>query len=356
MKTFEPFDLGTIKLKNRIVMAPLTRSRAIDNIPNELMKIYYGQRAGAGLIITEGTSPSINGIGYPRIPGAYSEAQIQGWKTIAEEVHTKNGKIFVQLMHTGRVTASLNLPEGGVPMAPSAVQLGGEMYTDSKGMQPHDTPKEMSLVDINTAQEEYVFSGKKLIEAGIDGVELHSANGYLLDQFLNPKTNLRNDEYGGDYKNRVRFVIETTKKVTEAIGGDKVGIRFSPYGVFNDLLGEFDDIESMYSYLASELAKLNLAYIHIVDQRVAMGAPEFATDIKKTIKDNFKGVIIVGGDVHIAKQAEDHINEGYDLVYVGRPFISNPNLVEKLQTNKALTPPDFDTFYTPGGDGYIDYE
>ncbi len=355
MKLFKPQLLGELLLKNGVVMAPLTRSRAIDNIPNELMKTYYSQRSGAGLIITEGTSPSVNGIGYPRIPGAYSDAQVQGWKEIAEGIHENGSRVFVQLMHTGRVTASLNLPEGGEIMAPSSVQLDGEMYTDIKGMVAHDIPREMTLEDIESTQNEYVQSAINLVEAGVDGVELHSANGYLMDQFLNPNSNHRTDIYGGDYKNRARFVLETAEKTAAAIGGNKVGIRFSPYGVFNGMLGDYDDMVATYTYLAKELAKLNIAYIHIADQQVAMGAPAFATDIKKTIKESFGGTLIVGGNVHSTDQAETLLKEGYDLIYIGRPFISNPNLVDKLKSGVELVQPDFDKAYTSGPEGYIDY-
>lgn len=356
MKIFEPFSFGEIQLKNKIVMAPMTRSRAIDNIPNDLMVKYYSQRAGAGLIITEGTSPSANGLGYARIPGAFSEPQIQGWKKIADAVHQKNSKIFVQLMHCGRASSSYNLPTSEITIAPSAVQLSGEIYTDMKGMQEYDIPKEMTQEDIINTQNAYVDSAVKLIEkAEIDGIELHAANGYLLNQFLNPNSNIRTDEYGGDYKNRARFVIETVQKTVNAIGNNRVGVRFSPYGVFNDMLGEHDDVIAMFSYLAQELAKMDIAYIHLVDQRVAMGAPEFASDINKTIKENFKGTVIVGGDVNTAQKGEALLNQGYDLVYIGRPFIANPTLVEKLKNNSDLVQPDFDKFYSATAEGYTDY-
>jgi len=356
MKIFESYTLGDLTLSNKIVMAPMTRSRALQNTPNALMRTYYAQRAGAGLIITEGTSPSINGLGYPRIPGAYTAAQLDGWKAIAEGVHESGGKIFVQLMHTGRVTASLNLPEGGKTLAPSAVPLTeGEMYTDTAGMQPHDSPIAMTQEDIEIAQQEFVNAAKGLVNAGIDGIELHSANGYLLDQFLNPKTNIRTDNYGGNYKNRARFVLETARKVVHAVGENKVGIRFSPYGVFNDMMGDFEDLVDMYTYIAQELAKLNIAYIHIVDQRVAMNAPEFATDIRQTIREHFSNTLIVGGDINSAQGAEALLSEGYDLAYIGRPFIANPNLVAKLKAKEPLTQPNFDLLYTPDEKGYTDY-
>lgn len=356
MKTFEPTFLGNIELNNKIVMAPLTRCRAINNTPNELMKTYYSQRATAGLIISEGTSPSPNGLGYARMPGAFTDQQVEGWKAITEGIHSNNGKFFIQLMHAGRVASQLNLPEGGRILSPSGVHLdSGEMYTDSKGFQPHDVPEEMSIEEIVATKEEFIKSAEKLIEAGVDGIELHAANGYLLEQFINPKTNLRTDEYGGNYKNRARFILELAHELSRAIGSDKVGIRFSPYSVFNDMQGDYDDLVDIYTYLADELGELGITYIHIVDQTVAMNAPEFATDIKRTIKNAFKKSVIVGGNVHTASQVEKHLNDGYDLVYIGRPFISNPTLVKKLQTNDILTEPDYDTFYTADAVGYTDY-
>lgn len=356
MEIFKNFKLGSnIKLKNRIVMAPLTRCRAIDNIPNELMATYYKQRASAGLIISEGTSPSPNGLGYPRIPGAFSDAQINGWKTIAEAVHSENGKIFVQLMHTGRISAKVNMPIGSITLAPSSIKAVGEMFTET-GMVEHDTPKAMTIEEIEIAQNEYVLSAKRLInEAGIDGIELHAANGYLMNQFINPKSNQREDQYGGSVENRARFVLETAKKVAVEIGSDKVGIRFSPYGAFNDMLSDYEELENTFIYLSKELAKIKLAYVHIVDQRVAFGAPDFNTNIKKIIKDNFQGVVISGGDVDTIEKAETVLDNGLDLVYVGRPFISNPDFVKKLQNNEELVSPDADTFYSSSEVGYTDY-
>ncbi|MEM6515115.1 MAG: alkene reductase [Bacteroidota bacterium] len=271
MNLYESFHLGNTTLKNRIVMAPMTRSRAIDNIPNDLMKTYYSQRAGAGLIISEGTSPSPNGLGYPRIPGAYTPAMVDGWAEIAKGVQANGGKFFVQLMHCGRITAKENMPENSTTLAPSAVKADGKMYTDEKGEVKHETPTAMTIEDIERAQKEFVDCSENLLRAGVDGVELHAANGYLLYQFLNPKSNLREDDYGGSFKNRARFVIETAKKVVSAVGADKVGMRFSPYGAMNDVNPYFEDLEEMYLYLASELRALDIAYVHVVDHREAMG-------------------------------------------------------------------------------------
>lgn len=355
MEVFEPYTLKNIELKNRIVMAPMTRSRAIDNVPNDLMAEYYKQRSGAGLIITEGTSPSVNGIGYPRIPGAYSPEQFEGWKQIAENVHQENGKIFVQLMHCGRITASENLPSGGITLAPSPVKAKGQMFTDSKGMVDHETPSKMTMDDIQRTQMEYVYAAKNLIDVGIDGIELHAANGYLMDQFLNPKSNLRDDNYGGNVENRARFVLETAKKVANMIGSEKVGIRFSPYGEMNDVEPYYDDLVDLYTYLAVELKKIDIAYIHIVDHTEAMGAPEFKTDIKETIKGAFTGPVIIGGNIDSKQKAQEVIDNGFDLVYIGRPFISNPDLVKKLENDESLKEPNPDTFYSAGKEGYTDY-
>ncbi|WP_459213073.1 alkene reductase [Aquimarina rhabdastrellae] len=353
MTVFEPYTLGNLTLKNKIVMAPMTRSRAIDNIPNDLMVTYYEQRSDAGLIISEGVSPSINGTGYARIPGAYTEAQIQGWEKIASAIHAKESKLFVQLMHCGRSSAKVNQPEGARTIAPSSVQLEGEIYTD-QGMAPYDIPEAMSIEDIKTTQNDFVQAAAKLIKAGVDGIELHSANGYLLDQFLNPVTNQRTDDYGGDYKNRVRFVLETVQQTVEAIGANKIGVRISPHGAFNSMAHEYEDLVAMYSYFAEELNKLQIAYLHIVDHR-PMGAPDFSTDVLARLRNIFKGTIISGGGVTSAQQAQDYLNKGNDLVYIGRPYISNPNLVEKLKQERELTPPNMDTFYTPGVLGYTDY-
>ena len=355
MELFSKFKLGNIELQNRVVMAPMTRSRAIGNIPNELMAKYYQQRASAGLIITEGTSPSPNGIGYPRIPGAYSDEQIDGWKEVADAVHAKDGKIFVQLMHTGRITAKANMPTGSITLAPSGIQAAGEMFTET-GAVAHEIPKAMTLEEISMTQEEYVLAAKRLInEAGIDGIELHAANGYLMNQFMNPKSNQREDQYGGSIENRTKFVLETAKKVADEIGPDKVGIRVSPYGAYNDMLPDYESLEDTFIYLSKELAKLNISYIHIVDQRVAFGAPDFTLNIKQIIKDNFKGVVISGGDISSEEKATAVLAGGLDLVYIGRPYISNPNLVEKLQNKIELIAPDMNTFYTIGAKGYTDY-
>jgi len=357
MNILKTYNLNGLELKNRIVMAPMTRCRAIENIPNDLMATYYAQRAEAGLIISEGTSPSVNGLGYARIPGAYSPSQIEGWKRIANKIHNNGGKIFVQLMHCGRISAKENLPNTGETIAPSPVRAEGEMFTDSKGMQQHDLPREMTLEDIEQTQNEFVNASNLLVNsANIDGVELHAANGYLLDQFLNPKSNLREDKYGGDFKSRARFVLETAKKVVAKVGANKVGIRVSPYGAMNDLEHNYPDLVDLYTYLAVELKELGIAYIHIVDHTGSMGAPEFKSRIKSTLKHVFKGTIITGGDIDSLDKAEEVLNNGFDLAYIGRPFISNPDLIEKMKHNDKLTEPKEAFFYSTGAEGYTDYK
>lgn len=351
---FNSYKLGELMLKNRIVMAPMTRSRAIGNVPNDLMASYYGQRADAGLIITEGTSPSPNGLGYSRIPGIFSADQVEGWKKVTSAVHAKGGKIFVQLMHTGRISHQLNLPKGAIILAPSAVKPAGQMWTDSDGMQDFPTPKEMSSAELFRAKEEYLNASKNAITAGFDGVELHGANGYLLEQFISPVSNQRTDNYGGSIENRCRFVIEVAEAVANAIGKEKVGIRFSPYGVASDM-PHYPEIDKTYSYLTKKINEIGLVYIHLVDHS-AMGAPQVPASIKKTIRENFKGNLILSGGYDINRAEQDIENKSGDLIAFGRPFINNPDLVYRLQNGKPLsTELDMNTFYTPDSKGYTDY-
>jgi N-ethylmaleimide reductase len=353
-KLFTSYKLGKIELKNRIVMAPMTRSRAIGNIPNELIAEYYRQRSGAGLIITEGTSPSPNGLGYSRIPGIFSKAQGEGWKTVTSAVHKRGSKIFVQLMHTGRIGHALNLPEGARVLAPSAVKPAGQMWTDSKQMQDFPVPEEMTSKEISQTKKEYVDAAKNSIEAGFDGVELHSANGYLLEQFLSPVSNKRTDNYGGSVENRCRFVLEVTAAVAEAIGKDKTGIRLSPYGVASDM-PHYPEIDATYKYLAEQLNKLDITYIHIVDHS-PMGAPAVPGEIKKLIRAGFKNSIILSGGYDIERAESDLKNGSGDLIAYGRPFINNPDLVDRLKNGWPLSKDlDFNSFYSPGKKGYTDY-
>jgi len=350
---FSETNLGPLTLQNRLVMAPMTRCRALDNIPNALMAEYYGQRASTGLIVTEGVSPSPNGLGYPRIPGAFSQAQTEGWKLVTDAAHAGGAKIFIQFMHCGRVAHQLNLPEGARVIAPSAVQAPGEMYTDMEGMQPHTVPEAMTIEDIRTTIEEYAQAARNAIAAGFDGVELHSANGYLMEQFIRPNTNQRTDEYGGSIENRARFVLEVVEAVSDAIGRDRVGIRLSPYGVFNDM-PIYDEMAEDYAYLAEQLDKTGLVYIHLVDHS-AQGAPEVPDSIKETFRKLFNRTLILSGGYDVLRAESDLSAGKCDLIAVGRPFISNPDLVARWESGAALNELDMDTFYTPGAEGYTDY-
>jgi N-ethylmaleimide reductase len=350
---FTPTQLGSLSLKNRIVMAPLTRSRAIGNVPNALMAQYYRLRADAGLIITEGTSPSPNGLGYARIPGLFNAEQVQGWRHVTDGVHQAGGRIFVQLMHTGRVSHPANLPAGASILAPSAVAVPGEMWTDADGMQPHPAPREMSETDIAQSIAEYAASARLAMQAGFDGVELHAANGYLIDQFLNTASNQRNDRWGGKVENRVRFAVEVARASAAAIGAERVGMRISPYGVFNAQVPDAE-MDALYLRLIEELNALGLLYIHIVDHS-AMGAPEVSPELKARIRAAFKGKYILSGGYDVARADADLDAQRGDLVAFGRPFISNPDLVSRLKSGQELVAPDFSTFYTPGEKGYTDY-
>lgn len=350
---FSKTVLGSLPLQNHLVMAPLTRSRAIDNIPNELMAQYYAERAAAGLIITEGTSPSPNGLGYPRIPGIFSAAQVAGWKRITDAVHPKGAKMFIQLMHTGRVSHVLNLPAGARVIAPSAIVAAGEMYTDAEGLKPHSVPQAMTEADIKTTIEEYVRAARNAMAAGFDGVELHGANGYLLEQFLRPNSNRRTDGYGGSIENRARFVFEVAEAVVTAIGKDKVGIRLSPFGVFNDM-PIYDGMEADYTYLAQQLDARGLVYIHLVDHS-PMGAPPVPDSMKATFRKAFKRTLIHSGGYDAVRAESDLAAGRCDLVAFGRPFLANPDLITRWKTGAMLNAPDPNTFYTPGPKGYTDY-
>ncbi|BBE17834.1 2,4-dienoyl-CoA reductase [NADPH] [Aquipluma nitroreducens] len=353
-KLFTPEKAGSIEVKNRVIMAPMTRCRAIGNVPNELMAEYYQQRSGSGLIITEGTSPSPNGLGYARIPGIFNKSQIDGWKKVTTAVHSGGGKIVVQLMHTGRISHILNMPEGAEILAPSAVKAAGQMWTDAAAMQDFPVPKAMTTEDLASTKAEFVSAAKNAIEAGFDGVELHSANGYLLEQFLSPISNVRIDNYGGSIENRCRFVLEVVAAVAEAIGKDQTGIRLSPYGVASDM-PHYPEIDETYNYLSEQLNKLGIAYIHVVDHS-AMGAPEVPAELKKLIRKNFRNTIILSGGYE-AERAEADLQSGLgDLVAFGRPFINNPDLTKRMQNNWPLSEAlNMDQFYTADEKGYTDY-
>jgi N-ethylmaleimide reductase len=350
---FTPVTLGPLQLPNRIAMAPMTRCRAIGSVPNALMEAYYRNRADAGLIISEGISPSINGLGYARQPGLFSTEQIAGWQRVNQGVHQAGGHIYVQLMHTGRVSHPANMQACSKILAPSALAAPGDMWTDTSGMQPYPVPQAMTEAEIEQTIAEYVQGAKNAREAGFDGVEIHAANGYMIDQFLNTATNQRTDNWGGSIANRIRFAVEIAKGTAAAIGADRVGMRISPYGVFNGTAPDAE-MDAMYLALIEELNRIGLVYIHIVDHS-AMGAPEVSPTLKAAIRANFKGRYILSGGYDTARANSDLDAGRGDLVAFGRPFISNPDLVGKLRSGAELTAADFSTFYTPGEKGYSDY-
>ncbi len=351
---FGPTTLGSRKLRNRLVMAPMTRSRALaGGVPTPLMAEYYAQRAEAGLIVTEGVSPSPNGLGYPRIPGLWSKEQVAGWKVVTDAVHARGGTIFAQLMHTGRVGHPLNLPAGGEVLAPSAVAAPGEMYTDAKGMQPHPVPRAMTEAEVLAAKGEFVAAARNAIAAGFDGVEIHGANGYLVEQFISPGTNQRTDAWGGSIEKRIRFAVEVARETAAAIGGERVGIRLSPHGV-NAGMPAYPETDETHRRLVKELAATGIQYVHLVDHS-ALGAPKVPDALKAEMRAAWPRTFILAGGFDRAG-AEAAIAAGKaDLIAFGRPFLSNPDLVRRLEKGLQLTPPDFATFYTPGPKGYTDY-
>lgn len=347
MALFDTLRLGRMELPNRIVMAPMTRSRAVGGVPNELMRDYYGQRASAGLIVTEGVAPSPNGLGYARIPGLFSREQVDGWRAVTARVHAGGGRIVAQLMHTGRIGHPQNLPEGARIVAPSAVGAAGAMYTDAAGPQPMPVPEAMTEADLRAAVQEFVVAAENAIEAGFDGVELHAANGYLLEQFLSPHTNRHDDAYGGSVERRARFVVEVVEAVAVAIGRDRVGIRLSPFNTFNDMV-VYDEVAAQYATLARSLR--GLLYVHVLQNP----HPGFAATLA-ALREASGGPLVLNGGFDAA-HAEAALASGRtDLVSFGRPFIANPDLVSRLQRGAPLASPDPATFYTPGPRGYVDY-
>ncbi|MEO8703247.1 MAG: alkene reductase [Kofleriaceae bacterium] len=350
---FTPFRLGRIELPNRIVMSPMTRSRAIGNVPNASMVTYYKLRAEAGLILTEGTAPSPNGLGYARIPGVYSPEQIAGWRVVTDAVHAAGGRIFIQLMHTGRIGHAANLPEGGRILAPSAIAAPGNMYTDAQGPQPHPLPEAMTEADIRAAVDELAHAARSAIEAGADGIELHGANGYLIEQFLSGSSNQRGDRYGGGIAGRIRFAVEVAEATAAAIGGDRVGVRISPYGVNGGIVPDADT-DALYTALATELTRIGIAYLHVADHS-SMGAPPVSADLKAALRRSFGGAYLMSGGYDRERAEADLAANRGDLVVFGRPFLGNPGFVGKLRDGRALVPPDPSTFFTPGDKGYLDW-
>lgn len=341
---------GPLSVKNRVAMAPMTRSRAIGNLPNAIMREYYAQRSGAGLVITEGTSPSPEGLGYPRIPGLFDAAQAAGWRDIANAVHEDGARLVVQLMHTGRIGHAANLPAGAQLIAPSAITAAGQIWTDSEGMQDHGAPKAMDDEDLARVRNDFVQAAKLAIAAGVDGVELHAANGYLLAQFLNPGSNTRADAYGGPAENRRRFLLEVLDAVAGAIGRERVGIRLSPFNPYNDLLANYAGEAEETLALVRELSARKPGYLHLIATPGSV-PDEFVRDVRAA----FGGTLVLAGDFN-RERAEAALVSGLaDVIAFGRPFIGNPDLPERLRYNLALSAFDPATMFSPGIAGYSDY-
>jgi N-ethylmaleimide reductase len=351
---FSTYTLGRVSLTNRIVMSPMTRSRAIGNVPNHLMAQYYAQRAEAGLIVTEGTSPSPNGLGYARIPGLFNAEHVAGWKETTDAVHAAGSRIFVQLMHTGRVAHPENLPSGARVLGPSAVAWNGKMWVDGKGELPIPTPEAMTAEDIERAIAEYARSAELAIEAGFDGVELHGANGYLIEQFLNTAANQRSDEWGGGVENRARFAVEVARRAAARIGGDRLGMRVSPYSNGGGMRSDDEHVEELHETLAGELKRLGFVYMHVADHS-SLGMPPVPASVKEKIHKAFGGTVILAGGYDLERAGADLAAGRGDLIAFARPFIANPRLPSKLRERRSLAAPDFATFYTPGEKGYTDY-
>ena len=344
---FAPYELGDLTLANRFVMAPMTRNRAGQaTAPTALNAEYYAQRAGAGLIITEGTQPSAVGQGYPNTPGLHTDAQVAGWKLVADAVHEDAGTIFAQLMHVGRIGHPVIT--GLQPVAPSAVTPDGEVFTQ-EGMKPFTEPRVLETAELPGVVAEFVGAAQRAVAAGLDGVELHSANGYLLHQFLADGTNQRTDSYGGSPENRARFVVEVATAVVTAIGADRVGIRISPAGTFNDM--REGEVEQTYSALVDGLNPLGLAYLHITE------GPE--TSFGEALGKQFTGTVIAStaftGDSSLAT-AQETVDSGHgELFAIGRDFLANPDLVTRLRTGATLNEQRQELFYGGSAEGYTDY-
>lgn len=344
---FSPYPLGHLQLANRLVMAPLTRNRAgAGEAPTALAAEHYAQRATAGLIISEGTQPSATGQGYPHTPGLHTDGQVAGWRLVADAVHSRGGRIVVQLMHCGRISHEAII--GRQPVAPSAVTPAGEVFT-GQGMKAFGAPRALETAELPGIVAEYVDAARRAVEAGLDGVELHAANGYLLQQFLADNSNTRTDGYGGSPENRARFVIEVATAVAEAIGAGKVGIRLSPAGTFNDIAET--ETEATYAALLDGLNPLGLLYLHVVE------GPE--TDFHEQLRKQWQGEFIFNtgftgpSDLATAQEAVD--SGATDLFCIGRGFLANPDLVERLRAGAELNEPDMATFYGGGAKGYTDY-
>ncbi|OGT91111.1 MAG: alkene reductase [Gammaproteobacteria bacterium RIFOXYD12_FULL_61_37] len=343
---FTPVRVGRHTLPNRLIMAPMTRSRADDDgVPGDLVASYYAQRAGAGLIISEGVYPAAMGKGYVRTPGIETDAQVAAWEKVTEAVHARGGRIFMQLMHCGRISHPTLLPAGALPLAPSAIKPSGQTWTNS-GMQDFVTPSEMSASDITRVVEDYRMATRRALAAGFDGVELHAASGYLPEQFLSSGSNQRQDDYGGSAANRARFVLEVLAAMVAEAGGDRVGIKISPEMGFNDIVDAAP--QETYTYLVERLREFRLAYLHVA----LFGT---GTDYHALLRPRFDGAYLIGGGLDQAA-AEALLTDGRaDATVFGSAFLANPDLPERFRQGAALNIPDKATFYTPGAKGYTDY-
>ena len=348
---FSPVKLGSIAMSNRMVMAPLTRNRSsMEGVPQDINVTYYEQRATAGLIITEATPISAMGHGYPLLPGIYTDAQVTGWKKVTDAVHAKGGKIVIQLWHVGRISHP-TLLNGATPVAPSAVKPAGKAFTFN-GLVDYVEPRALDASELPGIVADYVQASKNAIRAGFDGVEIHSANGYLLDQFLRDGSNKRSDIYGGSIENRARFLMEVTKAVVEAIGSDKVGLRLSPVNPFNDM--KDSNPQAVFNYVTEQLNQFNLAYLHVVEGGIHGGGVADAFDfdaIRKLCKSPYIANLSYDKARGNAAIASGHA----DAVAYGVSFISNPDLVERFRQDAPLNEADSKSFYGGTEKGYTDY-
>jgi len=359
---FDPVQAGDLQLANRIVMAPLTRNRSPNAVPNALTATYYSQRASAGLLITEATAISHQGQGYADVPGLYGSEQLDGWKRVTDAVHAQGGKIVVQLWHVGRVSHTELQPDNGQPVAPSAITAKTKTVLIKDGVPTFvetSAPRALDAAELPGIVHSYQAAARNAVEtAGFDGVEIHGANGYLLDQFLKTGSNQRTDDYGGSIENRARLLLEATRAIVDAIGGGRTGIRLSPVTPANDVVDA--DPQPLFDYVVRQLAPLGLAYIHIIEG--ATGGPREIADRPfdyEALKAAYraaggKGAWMVnnGYDKPLADEA---VKEGDDLVAFGKPFIANPDLVRRLRENATLNEVDKATMYGGGAKGYTDY-
>lgn len=348
---FTPVKIGEVELKNRIVMSPMTRARCgMDGVPGGLQALYYAQRASAGLIITEGTWPTMMGRGYRFSPGIENQAQTNGWKLVTDAVHIAGGRIFLQVWHAGRIAHSSFLPDRSIPIAPSAIAAEGTAHTDA-GIQPLETPRAIERDGIPGIVKQHTHAAVNAVAAGFDGVEIHAANGYLLDEFLRDRTNRRTDDYGGSKENRARLLLEIVDSVVSAIGAHRVGVRIGPQNTFHDI--DDSNPQALYLYVARELGARKLAYLHVIEGDMS-GKPAPSFDYR-AIKDAFGGPYIANFQYDKQRAEVALANGSADLVSFGKPFIANPDLVLRLKLNAPLAAPAVQTLYGGGAAGYTDY-